>query len=267
MSRPWKSASESSTRRRRSPSRLEGSADERRRRPIEKALADDDGVLWLTDTQGPHGRGPVRAIAYVEVERRRRGASASASAGAEPGPPRRSAVIDLLDRRLLFFTGKGGVGKSTVTAATALLARGPGQARAARRGRRQGQPHRAVRARSPSGSSRSEVHPGVLAMQMNTEASLREYLKLNLRIPVVGRVGPIATCSTSWPTRRRASRRSSPSARCAGRSASRSRVAPTGTSSIVDAAATGHVVAQLDAPRHDPRAGATSARSAARPSG
>ena len=31
-------------------------------------------------------------------------------------------VPDLLDRRLLFFTGKGGVGKSTVTAATALLA-------------------------------------------------------------------------------------------------------------------------------------------------
>ena len=32
------------------------------------------------------------------------------------------AAPDLLDRRLLFFTGKGGVGKSTVTAATALLA-------------------------------------------------------------------------------------------------------------------------------------------------
>jgi len=29
---------------------------------------------------------------------------------------------DLLDRRLLFFTGKGGVGKSTIAAATALLA-------------------------------------------------------------------------------------------------------------------------------------------------
>ena len=29
---------------------------------------------------------------------------------------------DLLGRRLLFFTGKGGVGKSTVTAAMALLA-------------------------------------------------------------------------------------------------------------------------------------------------
>ena len=29
---------------------------------------------------------------------------------------------DLLGRRLLFFTGKGGVGKSTITAAMALLA-------------------------------------------------------------------------------------------------------------------------------------------------
>ena len=29
---------------------------------------------------------------------------------------------DLLDRRCLFFTGKGGVGKSTMAAATALLA-------------------------------------------------------------------------------------------------------------------------------------------------
>ena len=34
---------------------------------------------------------------------------------------------DLLARRLLFFTGKGGVGKSTVTAATALLAAERGQ--------------------------------------------------------------------------------------------------------------------------------------------
>ena len=34
---------------------------------------------------------------------------------------------DLLARRLLFFTGKGGVGKSTVTAATALLAAEQGQ--------------------------------------------------------------------------------------------------------------------------------------------
>jgi arsenite-transporting ATPase len=36
-------------------------------------------------------------------------------------------VSGLLDRRLLFFTGKGGVGKSTVTAATALLAADQGK--------------------------------------------------------------------------------------------------------------------------------------------
>jgi len=29
-------------------------------------------------------------------------------------------------------------------------------------------------------------------MSMDTEASLREYLKLQLRIPIVGRVGPLA---------------------------------------------------------------------------
>src|SRR5471032_690718 len=29
-------------------------------------------------------------------------------------------------------------------------------------------------------------------MSMDTEASLREYLKLHLRIPVVGRIGPLA---------------------------------------------------------------------------
>ena len=37
-----------------------------------------------------------------------------------------------------------------------------------------------------------EIAPGVAAMSMDTEASLREYLKLHLRIPVVGRIGPLA---------------------------------------------------------------------------
>jgi anion-transporting ArsA/GET3 family ATPase len=37
-----------------------------------------------------------------------------------------------------------------------------------------------------------EVYPGVLAMAMDTEASLREYLKVNMRVPVIGRLGPLA---------------------------------------------------------------------------
>ena len=82
---------------------------------------------------------------------------------------------DLLDHRLLFFTGKGGVGKSTVTAATALLA--------AERGKRvllvevdnKGN-LTALFEHDPVGFEPRQVYPGVFAMQMNTEASLREYL-------------------------------------------------------------------------------------------
>ena len=79
---------------------------------------------------------------------------------------------ELLDRRLLFFTGKGGVGKSTMAAATALLAAEQRQARPARRGRRQGRHPRAVRARAgrlqaprgPPGRARDgDGHRGVAA--------------------------------------------------------------------------------------------------------
>ena len=44
----------------------------------------------------------------------------------------------------------------------------------------------------PADFTPREVAPGVWAMSMDTEASLREYLKLHLRIPVVGRIGPLA---------------------------------------------------------------------------
>ena len=78
----------------------------------------------------------------------------------------------LLDRRLLFFTGKGGVGKSTVTAAFALLA--------ARHGKRvlvievdaKGNLTDLFEHR-PVGFDPAEVHPGVFAMTMNTEDSLQ----------------------------------------------------------------------------------------------
>ena len=38
----------------------------------------------------------------------------------------------------------------------------------------------------------TEVAPGLHAMEMNTEDSLREYLRLFVRIPLVGRIGPLA---------------------------------------------------------------------------
>ena len=98
---------------------------------------------------------------------------------------------DLLDRRCLFFTGKGGVGKSTMAAATALLA--------ARSGRRVLLIEVDAKGDIPAqfeqkavGFTPREVYPGVRAMAMDTEASLREYLKVNLRVPVMGKLGPLA---------------------------------------------------------------------------
>jgi anion-transporting ArsA/GET3 family ATPase len=100
-------------------------------------------------------------------------------------------VSSLLDLRLVFVTGKGGVGKTTVASALALLA--------SQRGKRvlicevdgRGDVAGLYEA-PPTGYQEREVLPGLFVMTMDTEASLREYLKLQLRIPVVGRIGPLA---------------------------------------------------------------------------
>ena len=46
---------------------LEDSPDDVKK-TIEKALANDDGVLWLTDKQGRTVGVPSERVAYVEVE-------------------------------------------------------------------------------------------------------------------------------------------------------------------------------------------------------
>ncbi len=100
-------------------------------------------------------------------------------------------MTPLLDLRLIFVTGKGGTGKTTVASALALLA--------SLRGKRvlicevDAKGDVAGYYEAPTtGFQEREVLPGLFAMTMDTEASLREYLKLQLRIPVVGRIGPLA---------------------------------------------------------------------------
>jgi anion-transporting ArsA/GET3 family ATPase len=155
---------------------------------------------------------------------------------------------DLLARRLLFFTGKGGVGKSTVTAATALLAAEQGQrvlvVEADDKGAIPGS------FEQPSvGFEPREVYPGVCAMAMRTEDSLREYLKLNLRVPVLGRLGPLARVLDFVAT-------AAPGVKeilTVGKVCWEVRESIEGRADwdlvVVDAAATGHIIGQLDAPR------------------
>ena len=153
----------------------------------------------------------------------------------------------LLDRRLLFFTGKGGVGKSTVTAATALLA--------ADQGKRvllvevdAKNNLTALFEHAPVGFEPRLVHPGVHAMQMDTEASLREYLKVQARVPVFGRIGPLARAFDFVAT-------AAPGVKeilTVGKICWELRESLEGRADwdlvVVDAAATGHVISQLDAP-------------------
>ncbi|MHB1853797.1 MAG: ArsA family ATPase [Acidimicrobiales bacterium] len=100
-------------------------------------------------------------------------------------------MTDLLERRLIFVSGKGGVGKTTVAAALGLLASQHGKRTLVCEVDPKGDLATSYEC-SPTGFTPREVQPGLWAMSMNTEESLREYLKLNLRIPVAGRIGPLA---------------------------------------------------------------------------
>ncbi|CAN5177752.1 hypothetical protein BH24ACT1_BH24ACT1_02760 [soil metagenome] len=100
-------------------------------------------------------------------------------------------TVGLLDRRLLFVTGKGGVGKTTTAAALALYA--------AREGRRtlvcetdaKGDLAGAYEA-GPLVFEARELQPRLSAMAMDTEASLKEYLSVQLKLSRLARLGALA---------------------------------------------------------------------------
>ncbi len=97
----------------------------------------------------------------------------------------------LLDRKLLFVTGKGGVGKTSVASALGMLA--------ARRGLRtlvcEVDPKGDLSDFLGTGALRfapTEVRENLHAMSMDTEESLREYLRLQLKVPLLAKLGPLA---------------------------------------------------------------------------
>ena len=151
--------------------------------------------------------------------------------------------VALLDRQLLFVTGKGGVGKTSVAAAVARLAAAEGRRTLVCEMDAKGALATAL-GTSGVGYQPVEVAPNLFAMSMHTEDSLREYLRVIARIPIVGRLGPLARTFDFVAD-------AAPGVKeilAVGKLCYEVRERHYDLV-VVDAEASGHVVAQLDAPR------------------
>ena len=151
-------------------------------------------------------------------------------------------MVDLFERRLIFVTGKGGVGKTTVAAALALLASQQGRRTLLCEVDAKGNLADFFEV-GPVGFAEREIQPRLFAMSMDTEESLKEYLALNFRLPVVARIGPLARIFEFVAT-------AAPGVKellTVGKLTYEVRERHYDLV-VVDAVATGHVVAQLAAP-------------------
>ena len=100
-------------------------------------------------------------------------------------------MTGLLERRLLFVTGKGGVGKTSVAAGLALLAARLGKRTLVCEVDAKGNLADFFEA-GPTTFKARELQPSLWAMSMDTEESLKEYLSLQLKVPLLSRLGPLA---------------------------------------------------------------------------
>jgi anion-transporting ArsA/GET3 family ATPase len=97
----------------------------------------------------------------------------------------------VLEKRLLVVTGKGGVGKSAISAGLALLAQRRGQ-RVLAMEMGSGDGLATHFGTGPLDFQPREVRPGLHAMRMVRSDALLEYLSLQLSIPGMARFGPVA---------------------------------------------------------------------------
>lgn len=153
-------------------------------------------------------------------------------------------MTSILDRKLVFVTGKGGVGKTTIAAGLALLASQHGKRTLVAEVDAKGNLADFYEV-EPTGFEPRQIAPNLFAMSMHTEESLKEYLRLQLKIPVLARIGPLARTFDFVA-------QAAPGVKevlTVGKFLWEVR-ANHYDIVVVDAAATGHVVAQLAAPQH-----------------
>lgn len=151
--------------------------------------------------------------------------------------------MHLLDRQLLFVTGKGGTGKTSVAAALAHLAARSGKRTLVCEMDAKGALANALDATELPFEPR-RLDDDLYGMAMNTEDALREYLKLFVRVPLVGRIGPLAHTFDFVAD-------AAPGVKeilAVGKLAYEVRERHYDLV-VVDAEATGHIVAQVAAPR------------------
>ena len=100
-------------------------------------------------------------------------------------------MSELLDLQLLWVTGKGGVGKTSIAAALAEVAAASGQRTLVCEMDAKGALAAAYGLDSLAFEP-AQVAPNLYAMTMSTEDALREYLRLFVKVPFIGKIGPLA---------------------------------------------------------------------------
>jgi anion-transporting ArsA/GET3 family ATPase len=152
-------------------------------------------------------------------------------------------MLPITDRKLLFVTGKGGTGKTTIAAGLAWMLASQGKRVLTCEVDAKGDLAAAFEA-GTVGFDPVKVTDGPYVMSMDTEASLREYLRVQARIPVIGRIGPLASAFDFLATAAPGVREILTVGKFCWEVRDRNYDVV-----IVDSAATGHVISHLTAPQ------------------